>query len=93
MVAARGRRVRRGARRDRLVRLVAAGRLVHRADGTSLGAPHRPGLRCGRARTAVLAGLLAGRPLGLVPAAYVIGLGGVAVGLWVVRTSPPVERE
>lgn len=41
---------------------------------------------------AVLAGLLAGRPPGLVPAAYVIGLGGVAVGLWVVRTSPPVDR-
>ncbi|WP_330472849.1 hypothetical protein [Terrabacter sp. C0L_2] len=41
---------------------------------------------------AVLAGLLAGRSLGLVPAAYVIGLGGVAVGLWMVRTSPPVGR-
>ena len=41
---------------------------------------------------ALLAGLLLGRSLGPVPAAYVIGLGGVAVGLWVVRTSPPVER-
>lgn len=40
---------------------------------------------------AVLAGLLAGRSLGLVPAAYVIGLGGVAVGLWFVRTSPPTD--
>jgi len=42
---------------------------------------------------AVLAGLLAERSLGLVPAAYVVGLGGVAAGLWLVRTSPPVERE
>jgi hypothetical protein len=41
---------------------------------------------------AILAGLLAGRSPGLVPAAYVIGLGGVAAGLWFVRTSPPVER-
>jgi hypothetical protein len=41
---------------------------------------------------ALLAGLLAGRSLGPVPAAYVIGLGGVAVGLWFVRTSPPTER-
>ena len=41
---------------------------------------------------AVLAGLLAGRSLGLVPAAYVVGLGGVAGGLWLVRTSPPAER-
>jgi hypothetical protein len=40
---------------------------------------------------AVLAGLLDGRSLGLVPTAYVIGLGGVAVGLWFVRTSPPVN--
>jgi len=47
----------------------------------------------GAVPVAALAGLLAGRPLGLVPAAYVIGLGGVAVGLSVVRTSPPVERE
>ena len=41
---------------------------------------------------AIFAGLLAGRSPGLVPAAYVIGLGGVAAGLWFVRTSPPVER-
>lgn len=41
---------------------------------------------------AALAALLAGRSPGLVPAAYVIGLGGVAVGLWLVRTSPPVDR-
>ena len=41
---------------------------------------------------AILAGLLAGRSPGLGPAAYVIGLGGVAAGLWFVRTSPPVER-
>lgn len=41
---------------------------------------------------AVLAGLLVGRSPGLVPVAYVIGLGGVAAGLWFVRTSPPVER-
>jgi hypothetical protein len=41
---------------------------------------------------AILAGLLVGRSAGLVPAAYVIGLGGVAAGLWFVRTSPPVER-
>jgi hypothetical protein len=40
---------------------------------------------------AVLAGLLDGRSVGLVPTAYVIGLGGVAVGLWFVRTSPPVN--
>jgi len=40
---------------------------------------------------AVLAGLLAGQSLGPVPAAYVIGLGGVAAGLWLVRTSPPIE--
>lgn len=42
---------------------------------------------------AVLAGALSGHALGLAPAAYVIGLGGVAVGLWFVRTSPPLERE
>ena len=42
---------------------------------------------------AVLAGLLAGHPLGIVPAAYVIGLGGVAVGLWALRTSPPPPPE
>ena len=42
---------------------------------------------------AVLAGLLAGRSLGVVPAAYVIGLGGVAVGLWALRTSPPTPSE
>lgn len=42
---------------------------------------------------AVLAGLLAGRSSGPVQAAYVIGLGGVAAGLWVVRTSPPPGRE
>jgi hypothetical protein len=41
---------------------------------------------------AVLAGLLVGRSPGLAPAAYVIGLGGVAAGLWLVRTSPPAER-
>lgn len=38
---------------------------------------------------ALLAGALSARPLGLVPAAYVVGLGGVAVGLWLLRTSPP----
>ncbi|GAA5032448.1 hypothetical protein GCM10023258_31420 [Terrabacter aeriphilus] len=38
---------------------------------------------------ALLAGALSARPLGLVPAAYVLGLGGVAVGLWLLRTSPP----
>ena len=42
---------------------------------------------------AVLAGLLAGRSLGIVPVAYVVGLGGVAVGLWLVRTSPPAPRD
>lgn len=41
---------------------------------------------------AVLAALLDGRSPGLVPAAYLVGLGGVAVGLWLVRTSPPAER-
>ncbi|GAA2742554.1 hypothetical protein GCM10009868_12960 [Terrabacter aerolatus] len=40
----------------------------------------------------VLAALLAGRSPGLVPTAYVVGLGGVAVGLVLVRTSPPVDR-
>ena len=42
---------------------------------------------------AVLAGLLAGRSLGSVQAAYVIGLGGVALGLWLVRTNPPAPRD
>lgn len=42
---------------------------------------------------AVLAGLLATRSLGPVAAAYVVGLGGVAAGVWLVRTSPPSERE
>lgn len=42
---------------------------------------------------ALLAGLLAGRSLGLVQAAYVVGLGGLAVGLWLVRTNPPAPRE
>ena len=42
---------------------------------------------------AALAGLLAGHELGVVQAAYVVGLGGVALGLWVVRTNPPAPRE
>jgi hypothetical protein len=42
---------------------------------------------------AVLAGLLAGRSLEVVQAAYVVGLGGVALGLWLVRTNPPAPRE
>jgi len=42
---------------------------------------------------AILAGLLAGRSLPLAQAAYVIGLVGVAIGIWLVRTSPPVTAE
>jgi hypothetical protein len=42
---------------------------------------------------AVVAGLLVGRSLGMVQAAYVIGLGGVAAGLWLVRTNPPAPRD
>ncbi|MEW1955191.1 hypothetical protein [Terrabacter sp. NPDC080008] len=42
---------------------------------------------------AVLAGTLAGRALGPAPLASVLGLVGVALGLWLVRTSPPVDRE
>lgn len=42
---------------------------------------------------AVLAGLLSTRSLGPVAAAYVLGLGGVAAGVWLARTSPPAERE
>jgi hypothetical protein len=40
---------------------------------------------------ALLAGALAGRALPLVPAAYVIGLLGVSLGLWLVRTDPPAD--
>lgn len=42
---------------------------------------------------AALTGLLTTRSLGPAPAAYVLGLGGVAAGLWLVRTSPPAERQ
>ena len=42
---------------------------------------------------AVLAGVLSGLSLGIAPAAYVLGLGGVAVGLWLLRTSPPAQHE
>ncbi|MFD1055496.1 hypothetical protein [Terrabacter terrigena] len=42
---------------------------------------------------AVLAGLLAGRSIPLSPTAYVVGLLGVSVGVWLVRTNPPIERE
>lgn len=41
----------------------------------------------------LLAGLLSGRSIPLTPAAYVIGLLGVSVGVWLVRTNPPTERE
>jgi hypothetical protein len=41
----------------------------------------------------LLAGLLAGRSLGLVQAAYVVGLGGVSLGLWLVRTDPPTPPD
>lgn len=42
---------------------------------------------------AVLAGVLSTRSPGPVAAAYVLGLGGVAAGVWLARTSPPSERE
>lgn len=41
---------------------------------------------------ALLAALLTGRSLPLSPAAYVVGLLGVSVGLWLMRTDPPAER-
>jgi hypothetical protein len=41
----------------------------------------------------LLAGLLAGRSNPLSPAAYVIGLLGVSVAVWLMRTSPPLEHQ
>jgi hypothetical protein len=41
------------------------------------------------ALVAVLATLLAGRAGSLGPAAYVIGLVGLALGIWALRTNPP----
>ena len=40
-----------------------------------------------------LAALLLGRTAGLSPAAYVIGLLGLTVGLWALRTNPPESAE
>jgi hypothetical protein len=44
------------------------------------------------APVALLAALLTGRSLALSPAAYVVGLLGVSVGVWSMRTDPPAER-
>lgn len=43
------------------------------------------------AAVAVLAALLAGRAHGLSPAAYVIGLAGLAAAVWALRTNPPAS--
>jgi hypothetical protein len=45
------------------------------------------------ALVAVLATLLAGRIASLGPAAYVIGLAGLALGIWALRTNPPQTPE
>jgi hypothetical protein len=42
---------------------------------------------------ALLAGVLVGRSLPLASAAYVLGLVGVSVGVWLVRTNPPATAE
>jgi hypothetical protein len=42
---------------------------------------------------ALLAGLLAGRSNPLSAAAYVVGLLGVSIAIWLMRTSPPLEHE
>lgn len=42
---------------------------------------------------AALAGLLVGRLLPLAQTAYVVGLLGVAAGVWLVRTNPPTTPE
>ncbi len=93
VVAPGRRRVRRGARRDRPVRLVAAGRVVHRADRTSLGAPHRlwPSLR--PCPSPCSPGSLPGVRWDSSRRHTSSGSAGSPSGLWFVRTSPPVERE
>ena len=42
---------------------------------------------------ALLAGLLTGRSGAVSAAAYVVGLLGVSVAVWLMRTNPPAERD